>query len=66
MINFETKKEPKMKIFDFGAFQIKMHIQHMLIPARMTAINLGTGTRASKVQNGQDVDVLRRPGGKMK
>ena len=26
MINFKTEKEPKMKFFDFGAFQNKMQI----------------------------------------
>ena len=40
VINFKTENEPKMKLFDFGAFQKQMHmpsrkkyIFHMLVGA---------------------------------
>ena len=40
MINFKTENEPKIKLFDFGAFQKQMHMQsrekyifHMLLGA---------------------------------
>ena len=46
VINFQTKKEPKMKFFDFGAFQKQLHIPsrekyifHMLSGAFPKAAN---------------------------